>query len=131
MQPSGYSSSEEEEGGDEAKEAKKKENEKRKKPKVTKQVGAGIICCLKEKNIYIWKCYFTRLIPQKRNVSSKSTVYAQKPPSSLAGLNAEEWLPPSWIMETVPNRSPFVPQMGDEVRHLTSAPKPKKKQISL
>uniref|UniRef100_A0A3B3BFL7 Bromodomain and WD repeat domain containing 3 n=1 Tax=Oryzias melastigma TaxID=30732 RepID=A0A3B3BFL7_ORYME len=39
----------------------------------------------------------------------------KKPPSSLAGLNAEEWLPPSWIMETVPNRSPFVPQMGDEL----------------
>ncbi|MEQ2184563.1 hypothetical protein GOODEAATRI_009242 [Goodea atripinnis] len=40
----------------------------------------------------------------------------QKPTSSLAELNAEEWLPPSWIMETIPRRSPFVPQMGDEVR---------------
>uniref|UniRef100_A0AAQ5WZB5 Bromo domain-containing protein n=1 Tax=Amphiprion ocellaris TaxID=80972 RepID=A0AAQ5WZB5_AMPOC len=39
----------------------------------------------------------------------------QKPPSSLAGLDAEEWLPPSWIMETIPHRSPFVPQMGDEL----------------
>uniref|UniRef100_A0A669ES94 Bromodomain and WD repeat domain containing 3 n=1 Tax=Oreochromis niloticus TaxID=8128 RepID=A0A669ES94_ORENI len=27
----------------------------------------------------------------------------------------QEWLPPSWIMETVPRRSPFVPQMGDEL----------------
>uniref|UniRef100_A0A8C2DU96 Bromodomain and WD repeat domain containing 3 n=1 Tax=Cyprinus carpio TaxID=7962 RepID=A0A8C2DU96_CYPCA len=27
----------------------------------------------------------------------------------------EEWLPPSWIMETIPRRSPFVPQMGDEL----------------
>ncbi|KAM6970662.1 bromodomain and WD repeat-containing protein 3-like [Aplochiton taeniatus] len=34
---------------------------------------------------------------------------------SLAGMDAEEWLPPSWIMETVPRRSPFVPQMGDEL----------------
>uniref|UniRef100_A0A8D3D621 Bromodomain and WD repeat domain containing 3 n=1 Tax=Scophthalmus maximus TaxID=52904 RepID=A0A8D3D621_SCOMX len=39
----------------------------------------------------------------------------QKPTSSLAGLDAEEWLPPSWIMETIPRRSPFVPQMGDEL----------------
>ncbi|PWA22989.1 hypothetical protein CCH79_00002070 [Gambusia affinis] len=39
----------------------------------------------------------------------------QKPTSSLAGLNAEEWLPPSWIMDTIPRRSPFVPQMGDEL----------------
>uniref|UniRef100_A0A8D0ARB6 Bromodomain and WD repeat domain containing 3 n=1 Tax=Sander lucioperca TaxID=283035 RepID=A0A8D0ARB6_SANLU len=39
----------------------------------------------------------------------------QKPTSSLAGLDAEEWLPPSWIMETIPHRSPFVPQMGDEL----------------
>uniref|UniRef100_A0A7N8XKY1 Bromodomain and WD repeat domain containing 3 n=1 Tax=Mastacembelus armatus TaxID=205130 RepID=A0A7N8XKY1_9TELE len=39
----------------------------------------------------------------------------EKPTSSLAGLDAEEWLPPSWIMETIPRRSPFVPQMGDEL----------------
>uniref|UniRef100_A0A7N6AVN3 Bromo domain-containing protein n=1 Tax=Anabas testudineus TaxID=64144 RepID=A0A7N6AVN3_ANATE len=39
----------------------------------------------------------------------------QKPTSSLAGLDAEEWLPPSWIMDTIPRRSPFVPQMGDEL----------------
>uniref|UniRef100_A0A665UA25 Bromodomain and WD repeat domain containing 3 n=1 Tax=Echeneis naucrates TaxID=173247 RepID=A0A665UA25_ECHNA len=39
----------------------------------------------------------------------------QKPASSLGGLDAEEWLPPSWIMETIPHRSPFVPQMGDEL----------------
>ncbi|XP_037323684.2 bromodomain and WD repeat-containing protein 3 isoform X2 [Pungitius pungitius] len=39
----------------------------------------------------------------------------QKPPASLAGLDAEEWLPPAWIMETIPHRSPFVPQMGDEL----------------
>uniref|UniRef100_A0A8C8E3C7 Bromodomain and WD repeat domain containing 3 n=1 Tax=Oryzias sinensis TaxID=183150 RepID=A0A8C8E3C7_9TELE len=45
----------------------------------------------------------------------KPKVTKKKPPSSLAGLNPEEWLPPSWIMETVPHRSPFVPQMGDEL----------------
>uniref|UniRef100_A0A8C6P1E2 Bromodomain and WD repeat domain containing 3 n=1 Tax=Nothobranchius furzeri TaxID=105023 RepID=A0A8C6P1E2_NOTFU len=39
----------------------------------------------------------------------------EKPTSSLDGLNAEEWMPPSWIMETIPRRSPFVPQMGDEL----------------
>uniref|UniRef100_A0A8C7LIL3 Bromodomain and WD repeat domain containing 3 n=1 Tax=Oncorhynchus kisutch TaxID=8019 RepID=A0A8C7LIL3_ONCKI len=36
---------------------------------------------------------------------------------SLAGCDAEEWLPPSWIMETIPRRSPFVPQMGDELMY--------------
>uniref|UniRef100_A0A8C7LB33 Bromodomain and WD repeat domain containing 3 n=1 Tax=Oncorhynchus kisutch TaxID=8019 RepID=A0A8C7LB33_ONCKI len=44
----------------------------------------------------------------------------QKKPSSslsLAGCDAEEWLPPSWIMETIPRRSPFVPQMGDELMY--------------
>uniref|UniRef100_A0A3Q3EFY0 Bromodomain and WD repeat domain containing 3 n=1 Tax=Labrus bergylta TaxID=56723 RepID=A0A3Q3EFY0_9LABR len=39
----------------------------------------------------------------------------KKPTSSLAGLDAEEWMPPSWVMETIPHRSPFVPQMGDEL----------------
>lgn len=46
-------------------------------------------------------------------------MYTQKPTSSLAGLDAEEWLPPSWIMDTIPRRSPFVPQMGDEVQIIT------------
>uniref|UniRef100_A0A669DRE7 Bromodomain and WD repeat domain containing 3 n=1 Tax=Oreochromis niloticus TaxID=8128 RepID=A0A669DRE7_ORENI len=50
---------------------------------------------------------------EKRKKKSKET--KQKPTSSLGGLDAEEWLPPSWIMETVPRRSPFVPQMGDEL----------------
>uniref|UniRef100_A0A4W5LUL4 Bromodomain and WD repeat domain containing 3 n=1 Tax=Hucho hucho TaxID=62062 RepID=A0A4W5LUL4_9TELE len=36
---------------------------------------------------------------------------------SLAGCDTEEWLPPSWIMETIPRRSPFVPQMGDELMY--------------
>ncbi|XP_051961036.1 bromodomain and WD repeat-containing protein 3 isoform X2 [Xyrauchen texanus] len=27
----------------------------------------------------------------------------------------EEWLPPSWVRVTIPRRSPFVPQMGDEL----------------
>ncbi|XP_032888358.1 bromodomain and WD repeat-containing protein 1 isoform X1 [Amblyraja radiata] len=27
----------------------------------------------------------------------------------------EEWQPPKWITDTVPRRSPYVPQMGDEV----------------
>uniref|UniRef100_A0A8C4IEF3 Bromodomain and WD repeat domain containing 3 n=1 Tax=Dicentrarchus labrax TaxID=13489 RepID=A0A8C4IEF3_DICLA len=30
-------------------------------------------------------------------------------------VQEKEWLPPSWIMETIPRRSPFVPQMGDEL----------------
>uniref|UniRef100_A0A8B9TQE3 Bromodomain and WD repeat domain containing 3 n=1 Tax=Anas platyrhynchos TaxID=8839 RepID=A0A8B9TQE3_ANAPL len=27
----------------------------------------------------------------------------------------EEWLAPQWILDTIPRRSPFVPQMGDEI----------------
>ncbi|KPP76894.1 bromodomain and WD repeat-containing protein 3-like [Scleropages formosus] len=52
---------------------------------------------------------------QKRKKPKQSK--QKKPDSSLslAGHDAEEWLPPSWIMETIPRRSPFVPQMGDEL----------------
>uniref|UniRef100_A0A3Q2EHC7 Bromodomain and WD repeat domain containing 3 n=1 Tax=Cyprinodon variegatus TaxID=28743 RepID=A0A3Q2EHC7_CYPVA len=52
---------------------------------------------------------------KKKENKKKKKPKNTKPTSSLAGLNAEEWLPPSWIMETVPRRSPFVPQMGDEL----------------
>ncbi|XP_043942758.1 LOW QUALITY PROTEIN: PH-interacting protein [Protopterus annectens] len=31
------------------------------------------------------------------------------------GLSLEEWIPSVWITDVVPRRSPFVPQMGDEV----------------
>ncbi|CAL1586002.1 unnamed protein product [Knipowitschia caucasica] len=31
------------------------------------------------------------------------------------GLTLEEWLPAAWITDTVPRRSPYIPQMGDEV----------------
>uniref|UniRef100_A0A3Q2ZW49 Bromodomain and WD repeat domain containing 3 n=1 Tax=Kryptolebias marmoratus TaxID=37003 RepID=A0A3Q2ZW49_KRYMA len=41
--------------------------------------------------------------PQKRENEKKK----KKP--------KEEWQPPPWIMETIPRRSPFVPQMGDEL----------------
>ncbi|XP_053329912.1 bromodomain and WD repeat-containing protein 3 [Spea bombifrons] len=34
---------------------------------------------------------------------------------SMEGEPSEEWIPPQWILDTVPRRSPFVPQMGDEV----------------
>uniref|UniRef100_A0A672QE63 Bromodomain and WD repeat domain containing 3 n=1 Tax=Sinocyclocheilus grahami TaxID=75366 RepID=A0A672QE63_SINGR len=34
---------------------------------------------------------------------------------SVPAGDLEELLPPSWIMETIPRRSPFVPQMGDEL----------------
>uniref|UniRef100_A0A7N6AB87 Bromo domain-containing protein n=1 Tax=Anabas testudineus TaxID=64144 RepID=A0A7N6AB87_ANATE len=59
----------------------------------------------------------TRRPAQKRETEKrkKPKENKQKPTSSLAGLDAEEWLPPSWIMDTIPRRSPFVPQMGDEL----------------
>ncbi|XP_037835020.1 bromodomain and WD repeat-containing protein 3 isoform X3 [Kryptolebias marmoratus] len=56
--------------------------------------------------------------PQKRENEKKKKKpkeTKQKPASSLAGLSEEEWQPPPWIMETIPRRSPFVPQMGDEL----------------
>uniref|UniRef100_H3CWD4 PH-interacting protein n=1 Tax=Tetraodon nigroviridis TaxID=99883 RepID=H3CWD4_TETNG len=31
------------------------------------------------------------------------------------GLTLEEWLPSAWITDTVPRRSPYIPQMGDEL----------------
>uniref|UniRef100_A0A671MUE5 Bromodomain and WD repeat-containing protein 3-like n=1 Tax=Sinocyclocheilus anshuiensis TaxID=1608454 RepID=A0A671MUE5_9TELE len=51
--------------------------------------------------------------------TSKRTEKKKKPkqtkPRSVPAGDLEEWLPPSWIMETIPRRSPFVPQMGDEL----------------
>uniref|UniRef100_A0A7N4PA73 Bromodomain and WD repeat domain containing 3 n=1 Tax=Sarcophilus harrisii TaxID=9305 RepID=A0A7N4PA73_SARHA len=41
-----------------------------------------------------------------------------KKPSGLpavAGEPSEEWLAPQWILDTLPRRSPLVPQMGDEL----------------
>uniref|UniRef100_A0A8C2HA97 Bromodomain and WD repeat domain containing 3 n=1 Tax=Cyprinus carpio TaxID=7962 RepID=A0A8C2HA97_CYPCA len=50
---------------------------------------------------------------------SKRTKKKKKPKQnkqrSVPAGDLEEWLPPSWIMETIPRRSPFVPQMGDEL----------------
>uniref|UniRef100_A0A8C2DLQ5 Bromodomain and WD repeat domain containing 3 n=1 Tax=Cyprinus carpio TaxID=7962 RepID=A0A8C2DLQ5_CYPCA len=51
--------------------------------------------------------------------TSKRTKKKKKPKQnkqrSVPAGDLEEWLPPSWIMETIPRRSPFVPQMGDEL----------------
>lgn len=33
----------------------------------------------------------------------------------MEGEPSEEWFAPQWILDTIPRRSPFVPQMGDEV----------------
>uniref|UniRef100_A0A8C5F4Z3 Bromo domain-containing protein n=1 Tax=Gadus morhua TaxID=8049 RepID=A0A8C5F4Z3_GADMO len=44
-------------------------------------------------------------------------VSPQKPMSTLTGVDPDEWRPPAWITETVPRRSPFVPQMGDELMY--------------
>ncbi|XP_063794477.1 bromodomain and WD repeat-containing protein 3 isoform X4 [Pseudophryne corroboree] len=37
---------------------------------------------------------------------------------SMEGESSEGWIPPQWILDTIPRRSPFVPQMGDEVIYL-------------
>lgn len=36
----------------------------------------------------------------------------------MAGEPNEEWFAPQWILDTIPRRSPFVPQMGDEVNFI-------------
>uniref|UniRef100_A0A8B9SAH7 Bromodomain and WD repeat-containing protein 1 n=1 Tax=Apteryx owenii TaxID=8824 RepID=A0A8B9SAH7_APTOW len=48
--------------------------------------------------------------------------YSKKDPTenthgllSMEGEPSEEWLAPQWILDTIPRRSPFVPQMGDEI----------------
>ncbi|MFT7802669.1 bromodomain and WD repeat-containing protein 3 isoform X4, partial [Arapaima gigas] len=46
----------------------------------------------------------------KRTKQKKS-----KLPPSLDGRNMEKWHPPPWIMDTMPRRAPYVPQMGDEL----------------
>ncbi|ETE60564.1 Bromodomain and WD repeat-containing protein 3, partial [Ophiophagus hannah] len=42
----------------------------------------------------------------------------KKKPGGLLSMDAEpteEWFAPHWILDTIPRRSPFVPQMGDEI----------------
>uniref|UniRef100_A0A8B9Q1X5 Bromodomain and WD repeat domain containing 3 n=1 Tax=Apteryx owenii TaxID=8824 RepID=A0A8B9Q1X5_APTOW len=38
-----------------------------------------------------------------------------KQPRKKSTMHLEEWLAPQWILDTIPRRSPFVPQMGDEI----------------
>uniref|UniRef100_A0AAY4EPU1 Bromo domain-containing protein n=1 Tax=Denticeps clupeoides TaxID=299321 RepID=A0AAY4EPU1_9TELE len=52
---------------------------------------------------------------KKKGDAEKKKKPKQTKQKPVAGGDIDEWLPPSWIMETVPHRSPFVPQMGDEV----------------
>ncbi|XP_043927396.1 bromodomain and WD repeat-containing protein 1 [Protopterus annectens] len=41
----------------------------------------------------------------------------QEGQSSSPPINRSEWNPPDWITDTMPRKSPFVPQMGDEVAY--------------
>uniref|UniRef100_A0A8B9TR07 Bromodomain and WD repeat domain containing 3 n=1 Tax=Anas platyrhynchos TaxID=8839 RepID=A0A8B9TR07_ANAPL len=57
----------------------------------------------------------TKGVEQKRR---KLKQPRKKKPSgllSMEGEPSEEWLAPQWILDTIPRRSPFVPQMGDEI----------------
>uniref|UniRef100_A0A8C9EWL3 Bromodomain and WD repeat domain containing 3 n=1 Tax=Pavo cristatus TaxID=9049 RepID=A0A8C9EWL3_PAVCR len=57
----------------------------------------------------------TKGLEQKRR---KLKQPRKKKPSgllSMEGEPSEEWLAPQWILDTIPRRSPFVPQMGDEI----------------
>ncbi|XP_078068075.1 bromodomain and WD repeat-containing protein 3 isoform X4 [Mustelus asterias] len=51
----------------------------------------------------------------KRKKSKQSKQKRQSELLAMEGAPSEEWIPPTWIRDTIPRRSPFVPQMGDEV----------------
>uniref|UniRef100_A0A3B4EIK5 PH-interacting protein n=1 Tax=Pygocentrus nattereri TaxID=42514 RepID=A0A3B4EIK5_PYGNA len=51
-------------------------------------------------------------LPKKKKPKEKRK---RLPEFQEQGLTLEEWLPSAWITDTVPRRSPFTPQMGDEV----------------
>ncbi|KAJ7310307.1 hypothetical protein JRQ81_007211 [Phrynocephalus forsythii] len=54
--------------------------------------------------------------PEEKRKKPKQT--RKKKPNgrlSMDGEPTEEWFAPHWILDTIPRRSPFVPQMGDEV----------------
>ncbi|XP_015274333.1 PREDICTED: bromodomain and WD repeat-containing protein 3 [Gekko japonicus] len=53
---------------------------------------------------------------EEKRKKSKQT--RKKKPSGLLSMDGEpteEWFAPHWILDTIPRRSPFVPQMGDEI----------------
>uniref|UniRef100_A0A5F9CEG9 Bromodomain and WD repeat domain containing 3 n=1 Tax=Oryctolagus cuniculus TaxID=9986 RepID=A0A5F9CEG9_RABIT len=53
----------------------------------------------------------------ERQKKPKQTRKKNDRPTKLlsAGEPNEEWFAPQWILDTIPRRSPFVPQMGDEL----------------
>uniref|UniRef100_A0A674MKM9 Pleckstrin homology domain interacting protein n=1 Tax=Takifugu rubripes TaxID=31033 RepID=A0A674MKM9_TAKRU len=60
---------------------------------------------------------------RKKEKAEKDNTIPKKKPKEKSkraelqeqGLTLEEWLPSAWITDTVPRRSPYIPQMGDEV----------------
>ncbi|XP_056665183.1 bromodomain and WD repeat-containing protein 3 isoform X3 [Monodelphis domestica] len=57
----------------------------------------------------------TKSLEEKKNKPKQTR---KKKPSALpavTGEPSEEWLAPQWILDTIPRRSPLVPQMGDEL----------------
>uniref|UniRef100_A0A8C5ACP5 Bromo domain-containing protein n=1 Tax=Gadus morhua TaxID=8049 RepID=A0A8C5ACP5_GADMO len=52
--------------------------------------------------------------PPKRDRTKKEKKKEKKKKKSK---ETKQWRPPAWITETVPRRSPFVPQMGDELMY--------------
>ncbi|EHB03804.1 Bromodomain and WD repeat-containing protein 3 [Heterocephalus glaber] len=53
--------------------------------------------------------------PEERQKKPKQTRKKKGGMVSMAGEPNEEWFAPQWILDTIPRRSPFVPQMGDEL----------------
>uniref|UniRef100_A0A8C0XH00 Bromo domain-containing protein n=1 Tax=Castor canadensis TaxID=51338 RepID=A0A8C0XH00_CASCN len=52
---------------------------------------------------------------EERQKKAKQTRKKKGGLVSMAGEPNEEWFAPQWILDTIPRRSPFVPQMGDEL----------------
>ncbi|EPQ04764.1 PH-interacting protein [Myotis brandtii] len=53
--------------------------------------------------------------PKKKNPKERKQKRLAVGELTENGLTLEEWLPSTWITDTLPRRCPFVPQMGDEV----------------
>ncbi|XP_076874728.1 PH-interacting protein isoform X2 [Brachyhypopomus gauderio] len=51
-------------------------------------------------------------LPKKKKPKEKRK---RLPQFQEQGLTLDEWVPSSWVTDTVPRRCPFTPQMGDEV----------------
>uniref|UniRef100_A0A7N4NRW3 Bromodomain and WD repeat domain containing 3 n=1 Tax=Sarcophilus harrisii TaxID=9305 RepID=A0A7N4NRW3_SARHA len=81
----------------------------------TRQTARKICISSEEENLKDSKSLEAKKNKPKQ---TRKKVWNLRKPSGLpavAGEPSEEWLAPQWILDTLPRRSPLVPQMGDEL----------------